>query len=88
MAFVITNPSEDDRRGGHVCLEHDDAARICKALKQQGVIPDFRSPNVIRLAPIALYSSYVDVYHVVEILKTIMREKTYQQFSNKRNVIA
>ncbi len=86
--FVITNPSEDDRRGGHVCLEHDDAARICKALKQQGVIPDFRSPNVIRLAPIALYSSYVDVYHVVEILKTIMREKTYQQFSNERNVIA
>ncbi|PFG13565.1 kynureninase [Bacillus sp. es.036] len=86
--FVITNPLEDDRRGGHVCLEHDEAARICKALKQNGVIPDFRSPNVIRLAPIALYSSYVDVYYVVEILKNIMREKTYQQFSNKRNVIA
>ena len=86
--FVITNPTEDTRRGGHVCLEHDEAARICKALKQEGVIPDFRAPNVIRLAPIALYSSYEDVYHVVEILKSIMREKTYQQFSNKRNVIA
>ncbi|MGE6298873.1 kynureninase, partial [Guptibacillus hwajinpoensis] len=86
--FTITNPSEDDRRGGHICLEHDEAARICKALKQKGVIPDFRSPNVIRFAPIALYSSFQDVYHVVQILKSIMIEKTYQQFSNERNVIA
>ncbi|WLR60226.1 kynureninase [Guptibacillus hwajinpoensis] len=86
--FTITNPLEDDRRGGHICLEHDEAARICKALKQKGVIPDFRSPNVIRLAPIALYSSFEDVYHVVQILKSIMIKKTYQQFSNERNVIA
>jgi kynureninase len=54
--FVIANPRETEKRGGHILLVHDEAARICKALKVQQVIPDFRSPNGIRLAPVALYN--------------------------------
>ncbi|EKN64761.1 kynureninase [Neobacillus bataviensis LMG 21833] len=41
-------------------LEHSEAARICKSLKANGIIPDFRAPNIIRLAPVALYTSYVE----------------------------
>ena len=85
--FTIGNPS-DDTRGGHVLLEHAEAARICKALKQDGVIPDFRAPNGIRLAPVALYNSFEDVWHTVQKLKTIMEEKRYEQFENKRGVVA
>ncbi|HEX7066349.1 MAG TPA: kynureninase [Bacillales bacterium] len=88
MNFTIGNPVEDNRRGGHICLEHREAARICKALKWNGVIPDFRAPNVIRLAPIALYSSFTDVWNTVHTLKKIMTEKQYEQFENKRDVIA
>jgi kynureninase len=86
--FTIGNPLEDNRRGGHVALEHPDAARICKALKEVGVIPDYRNPNIIRLAPVAFYTSYVDVWHTVQILKRIMEEKLYEKFENKREVIA
>ncbi|WP_129690039.1 kynureninase [Gottfriedia acidiceleris] len=86
--FTIGNPLEDSYRGGHVCLEHDDAARICKALKLNGIVPDFRAPNVIRLAPIAFYTSYVDVWNSVQILKKIMVEKQYEQFKNEREIIA
>ncbi|MES9682317.1 kynureninase [Gottfriedia acidiceleris] len=86
--FTIGNPLEDSNRGGHVCLEHDDAARICKALKLNGIVPDFRAPNVIRLAPIAFYTSYVDVWNSVQILKKIMVEKQYEQFKNEREIIA
>ncbi|MEH7450894.1 kynureninase [Gottfriedia acidiceleris] len=86
--FTIGNPREDSNRGGHVCLEHDDAARICKALKLNGIVPDFRAPNVIRLAPIAFYTSYVDVWNSVQILKKIMVEKQYEQFKNEREIIA
>jgi len=86
--FTIGNPLEDSDRGGHVCLEHDDAARICKALKLNGIVPDFRAPNVIRLAPIAFYTSYVDVWNSVQILKKIMVEKQYEQFKNEREIIA
>ncbi|ODG90440.1 kynureninase [Gottfriedia luciferensis] len=88
LGFTIGNPHEDSNRGGHVCLEHDDAARICKALKLNGIVPDFRAPNVIRLAPIAFYTSYVDVWNSVQILKKIMVEKQFEQFKNEREIIA
>jgi kynureninase len=88
FAFRIINPAEDDRRGGHVALQHPEAARICKALKQAGVIPDYRSPNIIRLAPAALYTSYEELWKTIQFLKDIMREKRYEQYENKREVIA
>ncbi|MBP1930853.1 kynureninase [Ammoniphilus resinae] len=87
-SFTIGNPLEDHCRGGHVCLEHDEAVRITKALKVNRVIPDFRSPNIIRLAPVALYNSYSDIWQVVQILKTIMVEKQYEKFSKDRDVVA
>ncbi|MEH7378682.1 kynureninase [Neobacillus drentensis] len=88
FGFTIGNPSDDIRRGGHVSLEHEEAARICKALKENGVIPDFRAPNIIRLAPVALYTSYTEVWEVVQILKKIMTEKQYEKFKNEREVVA
>lgn len=86
--FNIANPVDDLERGGHIFLEHPEAARISKALKQDGVIPDFRNPNGIRLAPVALYNSFTDVWKAVQILKTIMDEERYKTFENKRGVIA
>ncbi|BCB02357.1 kynureninase [Bacillus sp. KH172YL63] len=86
--FSICNPLQDEKRGGHISLKHDEAARICKALKENSVTPDFRSPNVIRLAPVALYSSYKDVWETVQILKSIMENEEYKQFENTRNVVA
>ncbi len=88
MGFTIGNLREDHRRGGHVSLEHPEAARICKALKENGVVPDFRAPNVIRLAPVALYTSYSEVWNAVQILKAIMVEKKYEKYENKRGVVA
>ncbi len=88
MEFSIGTPEEDERRGGHVALEHEEAARICEALKERGVVPDFRAPNVVRLAPVALYTSYLDVWKAVRVLKGIMVEKTYENFENTRGVVA
>ncbi|QPC46111.1 kynureninase [Mangrovibacillus cuniculi] len=86
--LTICNPREDHRRGGHVSLQHDEAARICKALKASGVIPDFRSPNIIRLAPIALYNNFEDVWKVAMILKEIMENKEYEKYEEGRNIVA
>ncbi|MEH7013101.1 kynureninase [Neobacillus niacini] len=88
MGFIIGNPQDDVSRGGHVSLEHKEAARICKALKENGIIPDFRAPNIIRLAPVALYTSYSEVWEVVQVLKKIMVEKQYEKFENEREVVA
>lgn len=89
VGFTLGNPTEDERRGGHVSLEHPEAARICKALKElQHIVPDFRAPNIIRLAPVPLYTSYNDVWETVQRLKTVMAEKQYEKFANMRDVVA
>ncbi|MGM9986407.1 MAG: kynureninase [Bacillaceae bacterium] len=88
VGFQICNPIVHEQRGGHIYLEHVDAARICKALKEKGVIPDFRAPNGIRLAPVPMYNSFEDVWRSVQILKEIMETKVYLQYENIREVIA
>lgn len=86
--FQVRSPRDASLRGGHVFLEHKEAARICKALKAEGVIPDFRAPSGIRLAPVALYNTFEEVWEVVQILKRIMKEELYKKFDNKRDVVA
>ncbi|GAA0438809.1 kynureninase [Lentibacillus halophilus] len=86
--MVICNPRNHDQRGGHVYVEHPEAARICKALKMKNVIPDFRTPSGIRLAPVALYNSFEDVYDCVHTLKMIMDDALYEQFENVRDVVS
>lgn len=86
--FMIGSPLEYHRRGGHVYLEHPEAARICKALKANGVIPDFRAPNGIRFAPVALYTTFEEIWKCVQILKEIMETGLYKQYENTRDVVA
>ncbi|WKA55883.1 kynureninase [Planococcus shixiaomingii] len=86
--LLDVTPEADKDRGGHIALVHPEAARICKALKQAGVVPDFRTPNIIRLAPIAFYTSFNDVEEMVGRLKEIMQGELYKNFTNNRNVVA
>lgn len=86
--FFIGSPMDTRQRGAHLSLEHPEAARICKALKKHHIIPDFRAPNIIRLAPVALYNTFTDVYDVIVTLKKIMDDKEYEAFENVREVVA
>jgi kynureninase len=87
--FEVGNPREDHRRGGHVALEHpEEALRINEALKERNVIPDFRPPNVIRIAPVPLYTSFHDVWRVASHLKEIMDSGAYRRFSKSRKAVS
>jgi kynureninase len=60
---VIT-PSDPDQRGCQVSmLMLKNGRKIFDALTQQGVIADWREPNVIRVAAVPLYNSFEDIYH-------------------------
>lgn len=85
--YSYNNPTDDTKRGGHVALVHDEAYRICLALKEHNVVPDYREPNVIRLAPIALYNSYEDAYTLVKALETIGKNKEWEKFSAERAMV-
>lgn len=87
--FRIGTPMEPRRRGGHIALEHPtEAMRINEALIARGVIPDFRPPSVIRIAPVALYSTFHDVWRVAVHLKEIMDEREYEKFSKTRKAVS
>jgi kynureninase len=80
LGFAVGTPREAHRRGGHVALEHPQAIRISRALRARGVVSDFRPPDVIRLAPVALYTMYADVYRTVEALREIVESGAYLRF--------
>jgi len=73
-------PRDPDRRGGHVALEHDDAARISRALEARDVVVDFRPPDVVRVSPAPLYTRFEDVRQVVERLREVIREREHEQY--------
>lgn len=85
--YSVGSPRDDQKRGGHVALEHEEAYRICSVLKEYKVVPDFREPNIIRLAPIALYNTYEEVYNLVSILEEIAKDKKYERISEKRALV-
>lgn len=86
--FSVGNYREDSKRTGHVALVHEEAIRINAAMKARKIIPDFRFPDVIRLAPVPLYISYTEVYDMVDIIVDIMEKKEYENFANKRGTVA
>ncbi|NLT57874.1 MAG: kynureninase [Clostridiales bacterium] len=85
--YAVGNPREDAVRGGHVALEHSEAYRICQALKLKKVIPDYREPNVVRLAPVALYNTYAEVHRLVDILEEIGKDRLYEQIPAEKTGI-
>jgi kynureninase len=86
--YAIGTPREAERRGGHVAVEHADGARIARALKNRGVIPDFRQPNVVRLAPISLYTTYVEIWQVAQQLAAIVDTGEYLDLEEGRDIVA
>jgi kynureninase len=88
FGFTLANPREAHRRGGHVSLVHPEATRICKALKAAGVVPDYRPPQIVRLAPVALYTSFTDCYRAVQRLQRIMADRSYEAYAAGRERIA
>ena len=81
-------PIEDDRRGGHVALTHPEAARVCRALIDAGVIPDHRPPDIIRLAPVALYTSFAEVAEAIHRLRGIFEGRKYEAYPAGRGLVS
>jgi kynureninase len=86
--FAIGTPREGRRRGGHVALIHPEGMRIAEALRARGVVPDFRPPDIIRIAPVALYNTYTEVWKLAQHLRTIVETGEFERFSRERRAIS
>jgi len=59
----IITPGEPDQRGAQLSIRIDqDGRALCERLAQEGVIGDWREPEIFRVAPVPLYNSFHDVF--------------------------
>ncbi len=86
--YQIGTPRQPERRGGHLAVEHAAGARIARALKARRIIPDFRPPNVIRLAPSPLYTTFHDLWQVARALRGIVDQGEHLRGDPNRDLVA
>ncbi len=69
--FEIITPENQEERGAQLSVYlHGQGKELFHYLMKNGVITDWREPNVIRLAPVPLYCSFEDMYEFGQILKS------------------
>ena len=74
--FEIITPSNQEERGCQLSVYlHGQGRELFERLMKNGVITDWREPNVIRLAPAPFYCSFQDMYEFGQILKQLILNK-------------
>jgi len=79
LGFELNTSRDSKERGGHISLVHPDAAQICVALREiSNVIPDYRTPNSIRLAISPLPTSFVEVWDGFARMRDLVASGQYK----------
>ena len=69
----IITPHNPHERGCQLSIQVKNADKsLHKKLTENNIITDWREPNVIRCAPVPMYTSFEDVYRMVFILKGLL----------------
>jgi len=68
--FEVITPSDPTQRACQLSVFlHGEGRSLFDYLMKNGVITDWREPNVIRLAPVPFYCSFEDMYEFGQILR-------------------
>jgi kynureninase len=88
FGFGLATPRDPASRGSQVSLTHPQGYAIMQAVIDQGVIGDFRAPDILRFGFASLYVRYIDVWNAIETLKNIMVSNAWQapQFAQRKAV--
>ena len=74
LGVELASPRDSALRGSHVTIDHDSFQRVNAQLWEQGIIPDFRRPNGLRLGLSPLTTSFAEVQLGVEAIRVTMTE--------------
>ncbi|WP_369130563.1 kynureninase [Modestobacter roseus] len=80
----VASPRDPARRGAHVSLTHPAAWQLTQALIDRGVVPDFRTPDRLRLGPAPLYTRFVDVWDAMARLRTVLADGSWTTYPTER----
>jgi kynureninase len=65
--FSIITPRETQRRGAQLSIRiRQNGHALCQQLAAEGIVGDWREPDIFRVAPVPLYNSYQDVFQFAE----------------------
>ncbi len=81
---VLASPRDPERRGGHVTLAHPRAWQLTQALIARQVVPDFRTPDRVRLGPAPLYTRFVDVWDALDRFREVLQSREHERFPEQR----
>ena len=69
----IITPRNKSERGCQISIiAHGKGKELFNKLTENGIIADWREPNVIRMAPVPLYNTFEDIFRFGEILKNAL----------------
>jgi kynureninase len=72
LGCAVGSPRDPARRASHVALVHPEARDVTPRLIEDGVIPDFRTPDVIRLGLSPLTTRFTDVYDGLDRVRRLL----------------
>jgi kynureninase len=73
--YKIITPSATRERGCQLSIFfYEHGKKIATSLAAQGIITDWREPNVIRVAPVPFYNTFEEVYQFAQQLKKALSE--------------
>jgi kynureninase len=81
---ALASPRDPGRRGSHVTLAHPQAWQLTQALIDRGVVPDFRTPDRVRLGPAPLYTRFVDVWDAMARFRDVLAEGAHERYPAER----
>ena len=81
---VLASPRDAARRGAHVTVAHPQAWQVTQALVDRGVVPDYRTPDRVRLGPAPLYTRFVDVWDAMERFREVLDSRSFEAYPAER----
>lgn len=82
LGFTLLTSRNAQERGGHLSFHHPEAERISVALRKfANVIPDYRTPNALRLAISPLPTSYVEIWDGFARIRESVAARDYEKIS-------
>ena len=75
----LATPRDHARRGSQVSLRHPEGYAIMQALIAEGVVGDFRAPDILRFGFTPLFTSDDDVAMAAAVLTDVMRQELWDR---------
>jgi kynureninase len=68
--LTVITPKNADERGCQLSIiVKDNGKKLFDYLEANGIMPDWREPDVIRMSPVPMYNSFEEVYRIGVVLK-------------------